>query len=90
MRSRQRLADQTNRGRRETFVRGMSDTPKSEKSERTIAIGERLASELFAPTTSVRSTIAGTRASRTRRRAGIEPTKLTALAGHSDFATPRG
>jgi hypothetical protein len=31
---------------RETFVRGHVDTPKSEKSERTIAIG-RLASELF-------------------------------------------
>jgi integrase len=32
---------------RETFVRGAVDTPKSEKSERTIALGERLASELF-------------------------------------------
>jgi hypothetical protein len=31
----------------ETFVRGQADTPKSEKSERTIALGERLASELF-------------------------------------------
>jgi len=31
---------------RETFVRGQADTPKSEKSERTLAIG-RLASELF-------------------------------------------
>jgi integrase len=31
---------------RETFVRGQADTPKSEKSERTIAIG-RLAAELF-------------------------------------------
>jgi hypothetical protein len=27
--------------------RGASDTPKSEKSERTIALGERFASELF-------------------------------------------
>jgi integrase len=32
---------------RETWVRGAPDTPKSEKSERTIALGERLASELF-------------------------------------------
>jgi integrase len=32
---------------RETWVRGGPDTPKSEKSERTIALGERLASELF-------------------------------------------
>jgi integrase len=32
---------------RETFVRGRSDSPKSEKSERTLALGERLASELF-------------------------------------------
>jgi integrase len=32
---------------RETFVRGQADTPKSEKSERTIALGKRLASELF-------------------------------------------
>jgi Phage integrase, N-terminal SAM-like domain len=31
----------------ETFVRGQADTPKSEKSERTIALGQRLASELF-------------------------------------------
>ena len=31
----------------ETWVRGGIDTPKSEKSERTIALGERLASELF-------------------------------------------
>ena len=31
----------------ETWVRGGPDTPKSEKSERTIALGERLASELF-------------------------------------------
>jgi hypothetical protein len=32
---------------RETFVRGHVDTPKSEKSERTLALGKRLASELF-------------------------------------------
>jgi integrase len=32
---------------RETWVRGATDTPKSEKSERTIALGERLAYELF-------------------------------------------
>jgi integrase len=32
---------------RETWVRDQADTPKSEKSERTIAIGQRLASELF-------------------------------------------
>lgn len=32
---------------RETWVRVAPDTPKSEKSERTIALGERLASELF-------------------------------------------
>jgi integrase len=32
---------------RETWVRGAPDTPKSEKSERTIALGERLAAELF-------------------------------------------
>ena len=32
---------------RETFVRGQMDTPKSEKSERTLTLGERLASELF-------------------------------------------
>jgi integrase len=32
---------------RETWVRGAPDTPKSEKSERTIALGDRLASELF-------------------------------------------
>ena len=32
---------------RETWVRGAPDTPKSEKCERTIALGERLASELF-------------------------------------------
>jgi integrase len=32
---------------RETWVRGAPDTPKSEKSERTFALGERLASELF-------------------------------------------
>jgi site-specific recombinase XerD len=31
---------------RETFVRGAPDTPKSEKSERTIALGAKLASEL--------------------------------------------
>jgi integrase len=31
----------------ETWVRGAADTPKSEKSERTMALGERLASELF-------------------------------------------
>ena len=31
----------------ETWVRGGIDTPKSEKSERMIALGERLASELF-------------------------------------------
>ncbi len=31
----------------ETFVRGAVDTPKSEKSERTIALGPRLADELF-------------------------------------------
>jgi integrase len=31
----------------ETWVRGAADSPKSEKSERTIALGERLASELF-------------------------------------------
>jgi len=32
---------------RETWVRGATDTPKSERSERTIAMGERLSSELF-------------------------------------------
>jgi integrase len=32
---------------RETFVRGQPDTPKSEKSERTIALGDRLAEALF-------------------------------------------
>lgn len=32
---------------RETFVRGQLDTPKSEKSVRTLALGDRLASELF-------------------------------------------
>jgi integrase len=32
---------------RETWVRGGADTPKSEKSERTIALGDRLASALF-------------------------------------------
>jgi integrase len=32
---------------RETWVRNAPDIPKSEKSERTIALGERLASELF-------------------------------------------
>jgi integrase len=32
---------------RETWVRDQADTPKSEKSERTVAIGQRLASELF-------------------------------------------
>jgi integrase len=32
---------------RETFVRGQPDTPKSEKSVRTLALGDRLASELF-------------------------------------------
>ena len=31
----------------ETWVRGGPDTPKSKKSERTIALGERLTSELF-------------------------------------------
>ena len=66
----------------ETFVRGHVDTPKSEKSERTIAIG-RLASELFdhragtayaaddervfcSPLTGRRSTRPGT-----RRRSGL-------------------
>jgi integrase len=32
---------------RETWVRGATDTPKSEKSERTIALGDRFASALF-------------------------------------------
>lgn len=31
----------------ETVVRGKPDTPKSERGERTIALGQRLASELF-------------------------------------------
>src|SRR5205823_3140772 len=31
----------------ETFVRGATDTPKSERGERTIALGGRLADELF-------------------------------------------
>jgi integrase len=31
----------------ETFVRGAADTPKSERGERTIALGARLADELF-------------------------------------------
>jgi hypothetical protein len=31
----------------ETIVRGRLETPKSEAGERTIALGERLASELF-------------------------------------------
>jgi integrase len=31
----------------ETFVRGMKDTPKSEAGERTIALGPRIADELF-------------------------------------------
>lgn len=32
---------------RETFVRGASDTPKSEKGERTMALGKRLSEELW-------------------------------------------
>lgn len=115
-----------------TWVRGAADTPKSEKSERTIAIGERLASELFDHR--ARSAFAGDdervfcnpltgrpldvkRYASTLRlalgrakindyvrpfhdgrhtsltnaaAAGIEPTKLMALAGHSDFATTQG
>jgi integrase len=31
----------------ETFVRGRADAPKSEKSERTVALGDRLASTMF-------------------------------------------
>lgn len=31
----------------ETFVRGQPDSPKSEKGERTIALGQRIAAELF-------------------------------------------
>jgi integrase len=113
-------------------VRGATDTPKSERSERTIALGERLASELFDHRG--RTAFAGDdervfcnpftgrpldpkryaetlRAALTRAKvtdyvrpfhdgrhtsltnaaaAGIEPTKLMALAGHSDFATTQG
>jgi integrase len=117
---------------RETFVRGAVDTPTSERSERTIALGERLASELFDhrgrtayqgdgelvfcnPLTGsaldpkryaatlraalkrakisdyVRPFHDGRHTSLTNAAAaGIEPTKLMALAGHSDFATTQG
>jgi integrase len=117
---------------RETFVRGRTDTPKSEKSERTIALGSMLAEQLvqhlgrtayrgddervfcnpltggpldpkrYAETLRaalkkakitdyVRPFHDGRHTSLTNAAAaGIEPTKLMALAGHSDFATTQG
>jgi hypothetical protein len=62
---------------RETVVYGRAETPKSERAERTIALGPRLADELFQHRPGRRTPAMASGCSATRRRAGCSTTSGT-------------